>query len=98
MTGDRKNYTREFKIEAVKLVTEEGYSSAQVARDLGITSGMLARWRQKLGEDSTNAFPGKGNLKEPEAEIRRLEREVDRLRMERDILKKTIGIFSKGPK
>ena len=98
MTGDRKNYTREFKIEAVKMVTEHGYSLAQVSRDLGITSGMMSRWRQQFGEDSTNAFPGKGNLKEPEAEIKRLEREVERLRMERDILKKTIGIFSKGPK
>lgn len=98
MTTERKMYTKEFKIEAVKLVTEQGYSLAGVARDLGINSGMLARWRRQLNEDATNAFPGKGNLKEPEAEIRRLEHEVNRLKMERDILKKTVGIFSKDPR
>lgn len=97
--GERKkSYTREFKIEAVKLVTEQGYTQTQVSRDLGITTGMLARWRKQLEQDHDYAFPGKGRLKGPEEEMRTLQREVERLRMERDILKKTITIFSRGPK
>lgn len=98
MAEGRKSYTREFKIEAVRMVAERGYSLAQVSRDLGITTGMLARWKKQLSEDLDYAFPGKGRLKAPEEEIRALQREVERLRMERDILKKTIAIFSKGPR
>ena len=98
MAEGRKSYTREFRIEAVRMAAERGYSLAQVSRDLGITTGMLARWKKQLEQDPDYAFPGKGRLRAPEEEIRALQREVERLRMERDILKKTIAIFSKGPR
>jgi len=94
----RKNYSREFKIEAVKLVTEAGNSQSQVASDLGIHPNTLYKWVQKYSERPQDAFPGKGHqLTEAEA-LRKLQRENERLRMERDILKKAVAIFSKDPK
>lgn len=94
---DRRKFTREFKIEAVRMVTEQGMSQSQVARDLDLDRKMLGRWRRELEQEPAEAFPGEGRLK-PEAEqIRQLEREVERLRMERDILKKAVAIFSQGP-
>ena len=60
MKEKRRKYTREFKIEAVKMVTKGGYGLSQVARDLGITTGMLARWRKQLGDDPRYAFPWQG--------------------------------------
>jgi len=94
----RKNYSREFKIEAVKLVTEAGNSQTQVASDLGIHPNTLCKWVQQYSERPQDAFPGKGHqLTEAEA-LRKLQRENERLRMERDILKKAVAIFSKDPK
>lgn len=94
----RKSYSREFKIEAVKLVTEAGNSQTQVAYDLGIHPNTLCKWVQQYSERPQDAFPGKGHqLTEAEA-LRKLQRENERLRMERDILKKAVAIFSKDPK
>jgi transposase len=94
----RKNYSREFKIEAVKLVTEGGNSQTQVASDLGVHPNTLCKWVQQYSERPQDAFPGKGHqLTEAEA-LRKLQRENERLRMERDILKKAVAIFSKDPK
>ena len=94
----RKNYSRDFKIEAVKLVTEGGNSQTQVASDLGIHPNTLCKWVQQYSERPQDAFPGKGHqLTEAEA-LRKLQRENERLRMERDILKKAVAIFSKDPK
>jgi transposase len=94
----RKNYSREFKIEAVKLVTEAGNSQTQVASDLGVHPNTLCKWVQQYSERPQDAFPGKGHqLTEAEA-LRKLQRENERLRMERDILKKAVAIFSKDPK
>jgi transposase len=94
----RKSYSREFKIEAVKLVTEAGNSQTQVASDLGVHPNTLCKWVQQYSERPQDAFPGKGHqLTEAEA-LRKLQRENERLRMERDILKKAVAIFSKDPK
>jgi transposase len=94
----RKSYSREFKIEAVKLATEAGNSQSQVACDLGIHPNTLYKWVQQYSERPQDAFPGKGHqLTEAEA-LRQLQRENERLRMERDILKKAVAIFSKDPK
>ena len=60
MSRRRKSYTREFKKEAEKLVIEQGYKPGQVARDLGITTNTLGRWRRELSGDLDYAFPGKG--------------------------------------
>lgn len=98
MGSRRRTFTREYKIEAVKLVTEAGHSQLQVASDLGIHRNTLCRWVQQYEERPQEAFPGKGHQRtEPEA-LRQLQRENERLRMERDILKKAVAIFSKDPK
>lgn len=84
----RKIYTREFKVEAVKLATETGQSVSRVARDLGLNENTLWRWRRQLKDDPQTAFPGRGRLKPQEEELRRLRRENQILRQERDFLKK----------
>lgn len=93
--GNRRKFSREFKVEAVRMANEGTRSNNAVARDLGIHVNLLGRWKQQLTGDPKHAFPGKGKLKEPDEENRRLRREVERLRTERDILKKAISIFSK---
>lgn len=98
MVIKRKSYSREFKLEAVSMVTEGGVSMAQAARDLGISENSLWRWKKELEEDPDHAFPGKGHQKPPDDELTRLRRENKRLRQERDILKKAVGIFSRVPK
>jgi len=95
MTEKRKTYTREFKIEAVRLLERSGKTQAEVAEELGTSSSSLSRWKRKYGEDGEDAFPGRGNLTPEEERIQRLERENKILRQERDILKKAIDIFSR---
>jgi len=89
--GKKKRFDREFKISAVKMVTEGGHKAAEVARSLGIDAGRLYLWKKQLGDNGDKAFVGKGHLGEMAA-LRRKLREVE---MERDILKKAVGIFSK---
>ena len=93
----RRNYDNEFKREAVRLVVEEGRKASEVERNLGITPSLVSRWMREMTEDPEYAFPGKGRLKSPDDEIRKLQRENERLRRERDILKKAVAIFSKDP-
>ena len=98
MAEKRKTYTREFKIEAVRLLERSGRSQAEVADELGMSSSSLSRWKKKYGADGEAAFPGRGTLTPEEARIRRLERENEILRQERDILKKAVTIFSQPSK
>ena len=91
----RKFFNKEFKLEAVKLVTERGISSAQAARDLGIGANVVGRWVREAKADKLHAFPGRGQMKPDDAEIARLKRELAKTKAERDILKKTIGFFAK---
>jgi transposase len=91
----RTRYTREFKLEAVKLVTERGLSQTQVARDLGLDVTTLRRWIKECAADGERAFPGHGHPRDEE--LTRLRRENELLRQERDILKKAVGIFSRMP-
>jgi|SRR5262245_42193951 len=95
MAEERRTYTAEFKLAAVKLVTERGYSVAEAARSLGVTEKILRKWRRALQDQGVQAFPGKGNLPADQEEIRRLREENQRLRMERDILKKATAFFAK---
>ncbi len=90
----RKRYSREFKLEAVKLVTERGVTLAQAARDLGVHVNVLRVWVRELRADPAHAFPGQGKQTPEEAELTRLRREVARLKMERDILKKAAAYFA----
>src|SRR5438128_6269007 len=94
MAKKRRSYTPEFKAEAVKLVTERGYSLAQAARSLGIHETLLRSWKQALQSRGDQAFPGHGKLPPFAEEMRRLRAENQRLRAERDILKKATALFA----
>jgi transposase len=83
----RKKYTKEFKQDAVRLVTEQGYKQTEAARNLGIDRGMLGRWVKEFQEDESESFRGNGWLRAEAEELRRLREENRRLKMERDILK-----------
>lgn len=95
--GERRKFSREFKAEAVKLVKESGASIVEVSRDLGIRPDMLRRWKRQVEQDGGAAFPGSGRLVEHDEEMRRLQRQLRRVIMERDILKKALGIVSEEP-
>jgi transposase len=97
MVKKRRQFTTEFKVEAVRLVVEEGRSISEVARELGIGENLLSRWKKKYEEGKVEPFPGKGRLSPEDEELRQLRRENKRLRMERDILKKAVAIFSEDP-
>jgi transposase len=88
MPRTRRTYTAEFKTEAVKLVTEPGYSVAEAARSLGLSDNLMRNWKQALQTTDTDAFPGHGKLPAIEEELRRLRAETKRLLAERDLLKK----------
>ena len=92
-----KRYDKEFKFEAVRLGSEPGNTQAKIERDLGIGQGVISRWKRQLKGDGEYAFPGKGRLKPQDQKLRDLKREVQRLRRERDILKKAVAIFSEDP-
>ena len=95
----RRHFTPEFKAQTVKLATEGGHPLSQVAADLGIRASLLRRWR-RAHEDL--AAPAKNNVVADkialEEEVRHLRKDNERLRQERDILKKAVAIFSEGPK
>ncbi|HBQ64500.1 MAG TPA: hypothetical protein DD727_06190 [Clostridiales bacterium] len=94
MTSKRRTFTKQFKQEAVALATAADRPVSEIERDLGLPRGLLYRWRRELASDGEHAFPGHGSLKPDDEEMRRLRRENDLLREERDILKKALGIFS----
>jgi transposase len=96
--NSRRKYDREFKLEAVRLVTDGGRPVVEVARDLGIHENLLYNWRRKYLDDSVHSFPGKGHLKPADEEMRRLKKELTDVKEERDILKKALAIFSKHPR
>jgi transposase len=91
----RRQFSREFKVEAVRLVRERGVSVAQAARDLELHENMLRRWVKELAADPSSAFAGLGQMKPEQLEIERLRREVAKLRAERDILKKAAAFFAR---
>jgi transposase len=93
---ERKSYTKEFKLEAIRMSEESEQSVAQVARNLGIRPKLLYRWRSELCEEGPDeVFRGNGRLKTEDEEMRRLQRELERVRMERDILKKALSVFAR---
>lgn len=91
----RRQFSREFKLEAVKLVTNRGVSVAQAARDLDVHENILRKWVRELASDPQQAFPGQGVMKPEQAEIKRLKKENAKLKMERDLLKKAAAYFAR---
>lgn len=91
----RRIFSREYKLEAVKLVRERGVTVAQAARDLDVHESVLRKWVREYGDDPSQSFPGKGQMKPEQLEIERLRREVAKLKAERDILKKAAAYFAR---
>jgi transposase len=95
MKKKRKSYSKQFKLDAVKLVTEQGYNVSEAARNLDIDHNTLRRWKKQLESDKSEAFPGNGKMTSEKEELHRLRKEVAKLKMERDILKKAAVFFAK---
>jgi transposase len=96
MPKEQRTFTKEFKVEAVHLVQTSGKSQSQVARDLGIADSTLHHWCKEFSQAGEKAFVGSGNPIAGEEELRRLKRELEVTRQERDILKKAVAIFSRN--
>jgi transposase len=94
MSEKRRQYTDEFKREAVRLVTERGYGVNETARDLGINAKMLERWKRQVRQSSNGVFSVNGHRTAEQEELAHLRKEVKRLKMEREILKKTVSFFA----
>ncbi len=95
MPKEQRTFTREFKVEAVQLAQSSRKPLAQVARDLGIADSTLHQWCNLFSEQGKQAFPGSGHQTPEAEELRRLKRELEVTRQERDILKKALAIFSR---
>ena len=93
----RKTYTREFKLQALKMLTDQGLSVAEVARRIGVAEGSVRAWREAAEEHGAGAFPGHGHPTPADDELRRLRAENTRLRAERDLLKKAAAYFASPP-
>ena len=91
----RRIFSREYKLEAVKLVSERGVTVAQAARNLELHENVLRKWVREFSSDPQHAFPGQGQMKPDQTELDRLRKEVTKLKMERDILKKAAAYFAK---
>jgi len=91
----RKKYPKEFKLDAISLVLDQGYTRTEAARSLGINAHMLGRWVKEQQSDDGQAFRGNGKLTPELEEIRKLKTQVRRLEMEKDILKKATVFFAK---
>ncbi|QKD19630.1 transposase [Mesorhizobium sp. NZP2077] len=89
----RRKFSREFKLEAVRLVKDRGVAVAQAARDLDLHENVMRKWVRDLSADPQHAFPGHGQMEPEELEIDRLRKEVAKLKAERDILKKAATSF-----
>ena len=92
---ERRKFTREFKLEAVRLIKDRGVSYVQASQDLGVHTSQLRDWVKRLADDPQHAFPGQGQMKPEQLEIAQLRREVAKLKAERDILKKAAAYFAK---
>ena len=97
----RKNrtFTAEFKVEAVSLVIDKGYTQVEAARNLGVEPSLLGKWvrASKQASDAKDAFPGHGNINKADAEVMSLKKQLNKVSRERDILKKALGYFANHP-
>jgi len=90
-----RHFSREFKRHAVQLVTEQGRPVRQVAHELDLHPNLLHQWRRQVVTQGEQAFSGKGRVKPEQAELRRLRKELETVKAQRDILKKALAVFSK---
>src|SRR3954453_18568221 len=97
MPRKRTTYTAEFKLQAVKLITDQKLSVAEAARRLDVGENLLRTWRAAFEERGDAAFPGHGNPTPAEDELRRLRAENARLKAERNLLKKAAAYFANPP-
>lgn len=95
MSGTRRSCTREFKLEAVRRVVEDGVTQRHVAQELGVSPNTLASWKRQFLDDPEHSFPGHGKQKPDDEERTRLRRENARLRREIEILKKAAAYFAR---
>lgn len=93
----RRRFDKQFKLDALRMIQDSERPLAEIARELGVHPNVLYRWRDQLLADPDQAFPGKGKLKPDDEELRRLRRELDVVKEERDILKKALAVFSRRP-
>ena len=91
----RQRFDKQFKLDALRMIQDSDRPLAEIARELGVHPNVLYRWRNQLLADPDQAFPGKGKLKPEDEELRRLRRELDIVKEERDILKKALAVFSR---
>jgi transposase len=100
MGKERRKYSKEFKLEAIRTYENGERPAAEVERELGITAGMISKWKESLNKQpkKEEAFPGNGRLPNTEAHIRQLEREIAILKEDKEILKKVLTMFSKDGK
>jgi transposase len=96
-TERRNRYSKEFKLNAIRMIIDEGRNATEIARDLGIHANMIYRWQKQYSEDKEESYPGNGKLKTKDEYIRKLERDNKQLRDERDILKKAAIFFAREP-
>jgi len=94
MSGKKRTFTKEFRVQAVKMVLEDGLSQAEVANRLGIGSSLISNWVQAAKDEGPDAFRGRGNLRPQDAEIKRMQQEIKELRQENEFLKKSAIYFA----
>ena len=94
MSSKRRRFSREYKLDVVRMVTKGGHGVVDVSADLELRPDMVRRWVRQFSEDSEQSFPGVGRQKSRDEEVSKLRRELRRVREERDILKKAVAIFS----
>ena len=92
----RRKYSAEFKREAVQMASMQGVKMRQVAKDLGISEGVLGRWKRDLSRHGDKAFVGQGHARDEE--MMRLRRELAKTRQERDFLKEAAAFFAREAK
>jgi transposase-like protein len=95
MSKSRRKYSAEFKREAVQLTLEPGRTVGEIAANLGISPGLLQRWRSQMKAHGPDVFPGNGRPKASDEELLRLKKDFARVQQERDILKKALAYFAK---
>ena len=98
MAKKRRKYTKEFKVESVLVILDQGRTIADVARSLGIGEGVLSQWKRNYAKLTTEAFPGNGRRTAHDDEIWQLKKKLSRTEQERDILKKALAYFAIDPK